>query len=93
MYCNFIPPGCTGIRIPLSEAVDGIPDGKYLAFEALYSGGVSVLLELAKRYGFSPGQEAYPSRCNLCFHLRHFLAQKDFLELDRKHYEEGLKYY
>jgi hypothetical protein len=93
MYCNFIPPGCTGIRIPLSEAVDGIPEGKYPVFETLYSGGLSALLKLARQYGFSPVQEGYPSKCNLCFHLRHFLAGKDFLELDREHYEEALKYY
>ena len=93
MDCYFIPPRCTGIRIPLSEAVDGIPEGKYPAFEALYSGGVSALLDLARQHGFSPDSSGYPSKCNLCFHLRHFLAGKDFLELDRDHYEESLKYY
>jgi len=93
MYCYFIPPGCTGIRIPLSEVVDGIPEGKYPAFEALYSGGVSSLLALAKRHGFSPDLEGYSSKCNLCFYLRHFLANKDFLELDLEHYKEALKYY
>jgi hypothetical protein len=91
MFCNFIPPGCTGIRIPLSEAAFGIPEGKYPAFEALYFGGVSALLKLALQHGFTP--KVYPSKCNLCFHLRHFLAEKDFAELDIKHYEEALKYY
>ena len=91
--CYFIPPRCTGIRIPLSEAVDGIPEGKYPAFQALYSGGVSSLMRLGRQYGFSPDATGYPSECNLCFHLRHFLAQKNFAELDWKHYEEALKYY
>jgi len=89
----FIPPRCTGIRIPLSEAVEGIPGGKYPVFEALYSGGVSALLEFSLKQGFSPDRAGYPSRCNLCFHLRHFLSGKNYAELDRKHYEEALKYY
>jgi hypothetical protein len=91
--CYFIPPGCTGIRIPLSEAVNGIPEGKYPAFEALYNGGVSALLRLARQYGFSPDNTGYPSKCNLCFHLRRFLSEKDFAEVDRNHYREALKYY
>jgi len=93
MYCYFIPPRCTGIRIPLSEAVEGIPAARYPAFEALYTGGVSALFRLALEHGFSPAEAGYPSKCNLCFHIRHFLSGKDFPELDRDHYEEALKYY
>jgi len=93
MFGYFIPPRCTGIRIPLQEAVEGIPAGKYPAFEALYSGGISALLGLAKQNGFSPAGEGYPSECNLCFHIRHFLSEKGFGELDKDHYGEALKYY
>jgi hypothetical protein len=89
----FIPPGCTGLRIPLSEAAFGIPEGKYPVFEALYNRGVAGLLELALQHGFLPDNTGYPSKCNLCFHLRHFLSEKDFAELDRNHYDEALKYY
>jgi hypothetical protein len=94
----FIPPRCTGIRIPLSEAIEGIPARKYLAFEALYNGGISALLNLARQRGFVPGSteltvHGYPSKCNLCFHLRNFLSEEDFPELDKNHYEEALKYY
>ena len=93
MYSYFIPPRCTGIRIPLSEAVEGIPAGKYPVFEALYNGGISALLEFALEQGFSHDEPGYPSKCNLCFHIRHFLAEKGFAELDREHYEEALAYY
>jgi hypothetical protein len=88
----FIPPRCTGIRIPLHEAVDGIPQGKYPVFEALYNSGISALLSLARRQGFIPAA-GYPSKCSLCFHLRCFLSEKKFTELDKNHYEEALKYY
>ena len=93
MDCHFIPPRCTGIRIPLQEAAFGIPEGKYSAFESLYYGGVSALLELALRHGFSPDTAGYPSKCNLCFFLRNFLCEKDFAELDREHYLEAQRYY
>jgi hypothetical protein len=96
--CYFIPPRCTGIRIPLSQAIDGIPNGKYPVFETLYSGGISALLSLAREHGFNPGSTestvgGYPSKCNLCFRIRSFLAEKDFPELDKNHYEEAVKYY
>jgi hypothetical protein len=90
--CCFIPPGCTGIRIPLAEAVEGIPEGKYPVFEALYYGGTGALLEFARGQGFVP-EKTYPSRCGLCFRVRAFLAGKGFAELDADHYEESLKYY
>ena len=89
----FIPPRCTGIRIPLQEAIDGIPAGQYPAFEALHSGGISALAELSYREGFAPDKSGYSSKCNLCFHIRRFLAGKNYPELDSGHYEEALKYY
>ena len=91
--CYFIPPRCTGIRIPLLEAIDGIPPGKYSAFEALFNGGVSSLFTLVEKQGFLPDKAGYPSACNLCFYLRSFLAGRGFSELDGNHYEEALKYY
>jgi hypothetical protein len=89
----FIPPGCTGIHIPLAEAINGISEEKYPVFEALYNGGVLALLELALQYGFSADIAGYPSKCNLCFFIRKFLSEKEFAELDKIHYREALKYY
>lgn len=89
----FIPPGCTGLRLPLAELIAGIPGGKYPVFEALYSGGIRKLLELAHRYGFVERRDGYPSKCNLCFHIRRYLVRHGFSELDGEHYEESLKYY
>ncbi|MDR2102424.1 MAG: radical SAM protein [Treponema sp.] len=89
----FIPPGCTGIKVPLEEVAGGLPEKKYPVLEALYREGIGGLLELARPYGFSPESRGYPSKCNLCFHIRRFLAGKDFAELDGNYYEESLKYY
>ena len=93
LYGRYIPPGCTGIAIPLNEAVSGIPDGKYPAFEALLSGGTAGLLQYAQALGFDADNE-YPSGCALCFHIRRWLCENaPSQELDAEHYAESLKYY
>jgi len=94
MHGCFIPPGCTGIIIPLDEGINGIPSGKYPAFEALLTGGVTDLLDFARTKGFVPNPQGYTSSCVLCFHIRHWLSQQgDCLELDYEHYKESLMYY
>ncbi len=94
MAGRFIPPGCTGIAIPLAEAISGIPDGKYPALDALLSGGSARLLQYARQLGFAESQQGYPSGCALCFHIRHWLVENtDCPELDAEHYEQSLKFY
>ena len=94
MYGRYVPPGCTGFAIPLEEAVHGIPDGKYPVYEALLSGGTEYLLEFAASKGFIADDSGYPSTCNLCFHIRHWLCENaPSPELDPEHYIEALKYY
>jgi len=93
MYGKFIPPGCTGIAIPLDEAIEGIPSGKYPAFEALFTSGVKGLLAFAQGKGFEPETE-YTSSCALCFYIRKWLSENDNCpELDREHYVASLDYY
>ena len=94
MYGRFIPPGCTGIAIPLREAVDGVPSGKYPAFEALLKGGVAALLEYAVGLGFVPDARGYTSGCGLCFYLRRWLSERGgCAELDGEHYLHSFGYY
>jgi len=93
MYNRFIPPGCTGLVIPMEDVVRGMPLGKYPIYEALYSGGVAALFEFAKEHGFVPDAEGYASGCGLCFFIRKFLSETgEFAELDRMHYVEALEY-
>jgi hypothetical protein len=93
LYGRYIPPGCTGIAIPLEEAVHGIPDGKYPVLEALLSGGIVELLHYAQTLGFAPDPDGYPSRCAFCIHIRHWLSENaPSPELDAEHYRESLMY-
>jgi hypothetical protein len=94
MHGRYIPPGCTGIAIPLGEAVNGVADGKYPVFEALVAEGTAGLLKFAKTKGFVSERDGYPSACALCFDIRCWLsvnAPSD--ELDAEHYEESLRYW
>lgn len=94
MYNRFLPPGCTGIAIPMEDAVRGIPDGKYPVFDALLTGGVAALYKLAKECGFVPDPKGYASGCAACFFICSFLSGLGcFAELDAEHYAESVKYY
>ena len=94
MYNQFIPPGCTGLALPLTEVVYGIKPGKYPVYESLYFGGVAALYRFALEHGFAANKEGYTSSCTLCFFIRKFLSEKDlFAELNAKHYIEAMKYY
>ena len=94
MYSRYIPPGCTGITIPLNEAVNGIPEGKYPVFDALLGGGSATLLKHATKLGFTPNPQGYSSGCNLCFHIRYWLCENaPTPELDPEYYIEALKYW
>ena len=90
----FIPPGCTGLRLPLEEILAGIDSGKYPVYESLYKNGISSLYETALNQGFVPDEKGYTSKCNLCFYIRKFLSAADkYAELDDDFYTEALKYY
>ena len=93
LFGKFIPPGCTGLALPLDEAISGLPDGKYPVYEALLFGGLKELLRFAEEKGFVP-EKTYTSSCALCFYTRKWLSENtDFPELDHRHYDASLSYY
>ena len=96
LYNRFIPPGCTGLSLPLGEAIAGIRggDGRYPAFEALYAGGTALLLRYAADRGFMPDPDGYPSNCAMCFFIRSWLAANaPTPDLDAEHYPAAMDYY
>ncbi len=90
LHGNFIPPVCTGIQIPLEKITSGVEKGEYKVLDALVSGGVKELYNLAKAEGFIL-KDGYTSSCALCFHLRHFLSKlSKYSELNLEHYQNSL---
>jgi len=93
LHGNFIPPGCTGIAIPLGNLLNGLQEGKYPVFEALLTGGVANLLDFATKKGFTP-DENYASNCALCFFIRKWLSENaECPELDVEHYTASFDFY
>jgi len=94
LNADYIPPGCTGIKIPLSDAVNGFPTGKYPVIDALLHSGIAGLYSYATPLGFTPNPEGYTSRCAMCISMRHWLAANvPHTELDLEHYEASFTYY
>lgn len=94
LYGNYIPPSCTGIVIPLSEASSEIDLDKYPVLRALLKGGVSALLDYAERKGFHPNSSGYTSKCSLCIDIRQWLCENSpTSELYSEHYYASTLYY
>ena len=93
LNADYIPPGCTGIKIPLSDAVNGFSIGKYPVIDALLHSGVAGLYNYTNPLGFTPDPEGYTSGCAMCISMRHWLAvNAPHTELDLEHYEASLTY-
>ena len=91
LYERYVMAGCTGITIPLVEAVGTIPSGSYPVFEILVMKGVKGLLEFAKKQGYKPEQGGYTSSCALCFRIRNWLSENySYPELNAEYYEAAL---
>lgn len=87
----YIPPGCTGIVLPLKEVLSNQFSKNYPVFNALYNGGPAALIELAQERGFELDPTGYPSVCACCFFVRKYLSESGgFAELDREHYVHAL---
>ncbi|MCL2056509.1 MAG: radical SAM protein [Oscillospiraceae bacterium] len=92
LYGKFVP-SCTGLSVPLEEAVGGLPRGKYPVMEAVLSGGADALMSYAKSKGFIP-EAGYTSKCAMCFYIRRWLCENaPSPELDAEHYTASLEYY
>ncbi len=83
---RFIPPGCTGLGVELSDLKNGVTMERYPVFCTLAENGIGGLFEYALRYGFKPHEKGYVSKCDLCFDIRYFLAHDARVEYSRDIY-------
>ena len=73
---RYIPPGCTGMGILIEDVGKELDPKKYPVVSRLFEGGVSALLEYARKSGYVPDPGGYVSKCELCFAIRkHLIAQ------------------
>jgi hypothetical protein len=74
LYGNYIPGLCAGLALALDDLAEPVGRQHYPLLEMLCAGGINALFEDAvQRYGFAPRQ-AYITKCDLCLHIRSFLA-------------------
>ena len=94
LYGRYVPPGCTGLSLPLDEAISGLPAGKYPVYEALCANGAEGILRYAEERGFKPDPGGYTSACALCFFIRRWLVENaPSPELDAEYYQASMEYY
>ena len=87
LYEMYLMSLCSGIALPLKDAVEGIAKGRFPVFEALLSGGIRGLLDLAEGHGYEQEQSGYVSSCAMCFHIRRWLCEScDYVELDKEYH-------
>lgn len=72
----FIPPGCVGLQIHYADLGSEPDEGAYPHYLALGRGGPGELFELARERGFTPREEGYVSKCDLCGDIRRFLMER-----------------
>ena len=74
LYGDFIPTHCPGFGIAWHHLGGNIDPAIAPALTTLYAEGPTALYHRARPLGFIPRQEGYISPCDLCDHLRTFLA-------------------
>ncbi len=76
LFGNYIPGLCSGLLIECCDLGNELNEEKYPLLAILSRSGISGLYESAtKEYGFQPFAE-YVSKCELCQHIRGYLASK-----------------
>jgi len=74
LYGNYVPPGCTGIGLPLGGLAFPAYEERCPAVSALRSGGLRRLYSYAVSRGYIPDEGGYVSKCDLCFSMRKYLV-------------------
>jgi len=73
LYGNYVPPGCVGLAVHRDDLGEPLTRASYPIFRTLLEGGVAALHELAREFGYEPDRQ-FAGECDLCAHLRSFLA-------------------
>jgi len=92
LYGKAVPSRCTGICAEAEDYLSYDIDGdKYPVLSRLISGGTKELYEYAKKCGFTPARDGYPTRCAFCFDMRRYLKQNNpSSDLDSAHFYESM---
>ena len=77
LFGNYIPGLCAGLSIRRDDLGKPLEKETYPLLHTLYSQGIGGLLQYVRtQYNYQPGRETYGSKCELCYEIRHFLAER-----------------
>jgi hypothetical protein len=75
LYGNYVPGLCAGLAFPARMLGQPLDEKRYPVLTVLWNSGIRGLLEWAEAgYGFTPLQNAYVNKCDLCNDIRFFLS-------------------
>jgi len=90
LFENYIPGLCSGLAIAVQDLGRPLAKERYPLLTTLFNAGIKGLLKDAQKlYGFTPVQDGYINKCDLCTEIRTFLVQQNFnqsLELNPKEF-------
>ncbi len=90
LFENYIPGLCSGLAIATQDLGRPLTKEHYPLLTTLFNTGIKGLLKDAQKfYGFTPVQNGYINKCDLCTEIRAFLVQQNFnqfLELNPKEF-------
>jgi organic radical activating enzyme len=79
LFGNYIPGLCSGLAIAAHDLGRPLARERYPLLTTLFSAGIKGLLgDAQKIYGFTPLQNGYINKCDLCTEIRTFLVHQNF---------------
>jgi hypothetical protein len=79
LFGNYIPGLCSGLSIKREDLGKALPEERYPILTALFHEGICGIFKLAKEeYDYTPAQDRYINKCDLCTEIRTLFVQNNF---------------
>ena len=79
LFGNYIPGLCSGLSIQREDLGRALPVERYPVLNKLFHEGVRGIFKMAKEeFDYTPAQNHYINKCDLCTEIRTRFAQKNF---------------
>ena len=81
LFGNYIPGLCAGLSIWRDDLGKSLDEGKYPILTTLFHSGIRALARMTQRqFGYTPNQNGYINKCDVCTEIRTFLVRQNYRE-------------